>query len=322
MSISDRAWQGNKVMRIKWKPTVILGYVIIFILIDLYLPAILTSKSHISMTSSAQSSVIPSTNWQMQSSIKIGNDGAQLSQTNYQGNEWYKVSVPTSVMGGLIANEVFKSDPLVGTNLQSIDEAQFRDAFWWFRNTFQLPVLHTNEHAWLKLEGLSYKAQVWLNGSQLGDPTPHNSSYANQIQFTGPFRTYWIDVTASVHSGKINAIAIGLDRAESPYSDFTIHFVDWNPDSPDLNMGILNDVGVRITGPIRLDHSYIVTNDLTTDLAHITVYADLINSSNQTISSVLQGKLGNASFSTPVTIKNGETQTVSIPIEVKHPTIW
>src|SRR5260370_13545850 len=75
-------------------------------------------------------------NWQLQASNKLGGmGGATISQPNYIASSWYKVSVPTTVLAGLVANGVYK-DPYVGMNLQNIDSQSFSSTSWWYRTTF------------------------------------------------------------------------------------------------------------------------------------------------------------------------------------------
>ena len=260
--------------------------------------------------------------WQVQSSDRVGDNGAQFSQPHYENIDWLPTSVPTSVMGALVANQTFASDPLYGMNLQNISDAPFVNARWWFRRVFDLPDLSGDRRVWLKLEGLNYRAQVWFNGTQLVDPMPQNAQYASQIQFTGTFRTYMLDVTSLVHARALNALAIGITRAQSPYQDYTIHFVDWNPDPPDLDMGILNGATLLITGPVRLDHPYIVTNSLANDTANVTVYADVVNGQQQPISGTLSGTVAGASFTQHISLGAGTTQTVTTTFAIAHPDLW
>src|ERR1700743_543131 len=42
--------------------------------------------------------------WQMQSALKVTDKGDVVSQSKFQPQGWYKVSVPTTIIAGLLAN--------------------------------------------------------------------------------------------------------------------------------------------------------------------------------------------------------------------------
>ncbi len=51
---------------------------------------------------------------------------------------WYKVSVPTTIIAGLLANKVYDFDPFYGMNFEKLKDPKL-DAPWWFRKEFTLP---------------------------------------------------------------------------------------------------------------------------------------------------------------------------------------
>ena len=42
--------------------------------------------------------------WMIQSSAKAGTDGAAISSTTYNPTDWYRATVPSTVVGALIEN--------------------------------------------------------------------------------------------------------------------------------------------------------------------------------------------------------------------------
>ena len=68
---------------------------------------------------------------------------------------WIPAQVPSTVMG------------VLGENTQ-IDKKQF-DKGWTYRATFEMPELKEGEHALLDFDGISYRANVWLNNEQIAD---------------------------------------------------------------------------------------------------------------------------------------------------------
>ncbi len=82
-----------------------------------------------------------------------------------------------------------------------------------------------------KLEGLSYRANVWLNGTQLSSSTAT----------AGQFRALEFDITPYISYSSTNALAVQVYRAvdpRNPGGDLAVTFVDWNPNPPNWNMRI------------------------------------------------------------------------------------
>jgi len=159
--------------------------------------------------------------WQMQSSALIGDEGAELSMPGQLSGTWYKTEVPTTVLSALIRHGVYP-DPYVGTNNMMIPDAhdvhnkRFNLARfshlpdksnpwmkpWWFCREFQVPRDYRGKVIWLNLDGINYRADVWLNGQQIG--------HAKDI--AGMFKRYRFDVTRQIQPGTTNALANPVPR--------------------------------------------------------------------------------------------------------------
>jgi len=275
-----------------------------------------------------------STGWALQSSAKVSDGGAAISTAGYAATGWYPVTVPSSVIGGLLQNNVY-ADPYFGQNFTSINAADF-SVPWWYRTEFTLPASENGKRVWLKLEGLSYRANVWLNGTQISKST--YPATATQPDTIGQFRAFEIDITQYVSYSGSNALAVQVYRAVNPNNvggDLGLTFVDWNPNAPDWNMGILNDVVVSTTGPVNVRNPLVVTNLPSLTTANLTVVAELRNGSGSSVSGTLQGMIsdshGNsvATFQQPVNnIAAGATQQVTFTpsafsqLKVTNPDLW
>ena len=163
--------------------------------------------------------------WQMQSSVLIGDAGASLSMPGQLPAACYKTKVPTTVLGALIRHGVCP-DPYIGTNNMMIPDAN--DAHnkrfdlakfshmpdksnpwakpWWFCREFQIPSDYRGKVVWLNLDGINYRADVWLNGQQIGS--------AKDI--AGMFKRYRFDVTRQLQPGTTNARAICVHPVDLP----------------------------------------------------------------------------------------------------------
>ena|SRR3569833_2212613 len=75
--------------------------------------------------------------WQMQSVTKDASPGNVVSQSKFMPKGWYKVSVPTTIIAGLLANKVYDFDPFIGMNFEKLKDPAL-DKPWWFWLVFSL----------------------------------------------------------------------------------------------------------------------------------------------------------------------------------------
>ncbi len=254
--------------------------------------------------------------WFIKSSAKTSLNGEQLSTEGTDfGNEWYKASVPSTIMGALTAENELYADAFYGKNYNKIDREQF-DTAWWYRTSFDVPQLKEGQRAELAFDGLSYRADVWLNGKQI----------ASADEFFGPFRRFAFDVTDVLKEK--NFLAVRIYRWQK--GEFNIGFVDWNPRPADESMGIFRPVWLRYSDAVSLRNPAVRAKVDTIDYneAWLTVEATLCNASDKDVSGTLHGEFENGEFEYPVELAAGETKTVKITSEdvkelrVKNPRLW
>ncbi|HEY4194303.1 MAG TPA: hypothetical protein VGM63_02130, partial [Mucilaginibacter sp.] len=140
-------------------------------------------------------------NWQMQSTQKDHTPAGTVSTDRFDPKGWYKVSVPSTIIAGLLTNKVYDFDPFYGTNLKKLEDPAL-DHPWWFRKVFELPASEKGKNVVLKLHGINYKANVWLNGVMIAD----------SIRIKGPFRVIELDVTKQIKSSGNNVLALEILR--------------------------------------------------------------------------------------------------------------
>lgn len=254
--------------------------------------------------------------WFIQSSAVTALDGVQLSTEGTDcGDNWYKASVPSTIMGALTEKNGLYADAFMGKNYAEIDREQF-DTTWWYRTSFDVPALKDGQRAELAFDGVSYRADVWLNGKQV----------ASADEFFGPFRQFSFDVTDLL--AEKNYLAVKVYRWQK--GEFNIGFVDWNPRSADESMGIYRPVWLRYSDAVSLKNPAIRSKVDTVDFdeAWLTVEATLCNASDKAVSGKLYGEFENGSFEYPVDLAAGETKTVKVTAEdarklrVKNPRLW
>jgi len=272
---------------------------------------------------SAQQKLILKDGWAMQSSFTTAINGADVSQKGYSTAQWYKVSVPTTIIAGLLANHVYAFDPFMDTNLARIAGPQF-DTSWWFRKEFTLPAGQKGKNVVITMHGINYKANIWFNGTLIADTAAAK----------GPFRFFELDVTKLVKYNGSNVLALEITRPFNPNrrgGDLAIDYADWIHYPADYNGGIINNVEVNIYDKVAVLHPFVETNfDLPSlKTAHLTVYADVVNYSDAPVDAVVKGKINDdVLFKQKVHLDANERKEISFAPEeykqlnISNPKIW
>lgn len=249
--------------------------------------------------------------WKVQSSAKTTTDGSRLGDTS----GWYDATVPSTTMGVLMDNGALPADLLDGFNYKNVDRTQF-DAPWWWTTSFDLPKLDRNNRVTLDLDGISYRADVWVNGKLVA---PADSVY-------GTFRRHSLDITPYVK--KNNTVALLVHKAKG--GEPNIGFVDWNPRPADESMGVFRPVWVHVTDGVAISKPVVKTrvNTETLKEADLFVEAYLTNTTARPVTGTFRGTFEGGKFAKTVTLEPGATTTVYVsPVDspdlhVDNPRLW
>jgi beta-galactosidase/beta-glucuronidase len=257
----------------------------------------------------------------LQSSALIKASGEELSAVQYKSDVyWFPVKVPSTVLTGLVANNVYP-DPYSGMNNMLIPDAsdEFNKQYklekfshlpndpnpwkkpYWYRTTFNVPSVDQGRHFQLIFKGINYRAAVWVNGKQLADSS----------DMAGMFAEYSLDISGIIKAGGENAIAVkiypldnpGLPSAEQlealgdfypnggPTGDIGKNVTmlcsagwDWIPPVRDRNIGLWLPVYLRTSGGVTISHPKLVSelpNLPDTGLAKISLNLTLLNHNNK-----------------------------------------
>ncbi|MGH9736701.1 MAG: glycoside hydrolase family 2 protein [Candidatus Acidiferrales bacterium] len=271
--------------------------------------------------------------WTIQSSCKISADGAQVSSSGFVTKGWYPATVPTTVVAALVADKIYPN-PYFAQNLRSIPGTTYPiganfsllpmaqdspfNCSWWYRTEFTVPSAEPGRHVWLDFGGINNRANVWLNGHQIAGVT----------DVVGAYRTYEFDVTPYVRRAAKQVLAVEV-FAQRP-QDLGINWVDWNPAPPDKDMGLWRPVYLRTSGPVAVRHPFVSTHfsDASLDRADLTVQTELHNASKDSVSGVLEGRIGPTQFQQAVTLQAGETRAIRFSpdqfaqLQFKNPKVW
>ena len=285
-------------------------------------PALLTLL--IAQLAAAAPAMLLRQGWAIQSSDEVHATGDAISKPSFPARDWYAATVPSTVLSALVEDRVYP-DPYTGMNLRSLPGVQYPISFnfsnipmppespfrhsWWYRTDFQLSADYKGKTIWLAFDGISFRANVWMNGRKI----------ASADKLAGTWRLFEFDVTAAAHPGEPNALAVEV-LAPLPH-DLATTFVDWNPQPPDKNMGLWRDVRISATGPVAVRFPSVTTH-LVSDEAQLTVRVELKNAENHAVDGVLHGKIEAMEFSQPVRLDAHETRVVHSQLKVAHPRLW
>ncbi|HEX8325778.1 MAG TPA: glycoside hydrolase family 2 protein [Tepidisphaeraceae bacterium] len=281
-----------------------------------------------------------STGWQLQDTAKVPEPGEIVSKPDYTPAQWYKATVPGTVLTTLV-NEGVYPEPLYGENNRpdKIPESLCRTSYW-YRNVLTIPNRAADERTWLNFDGINYIAEIWVNGRQAG-------------RVRGAFARGIFDITDYVTPGQPTAVAVKILPPPTPGNpqeqtqalgtggNGGIHTQDgatflssqgwdWIPAIRDRNMGIWQKVWVSHTGPVRVEHPLVVT-DLPLpkiDSADLTVTATVRNVTDQLCEGRLIGSIGDVTFEQPVTLQPNESRLVKFSpdttpnLRFNQPKLW
>jgi exo-1,4-beta-D-glucosaminidase len=258
--------------------------------------------------------------WQLRSAANVADTGAAISQPGYSAAGWYPITVPSTVLAGLVANNVYQNI-YFGTNLKSVPDLTGQN--WWYRGEFTAPAASSGQASWLRFKGISYRAQIWLNGTQLD---------ANAV---GTMVAHEYNVTSLIRPGALNAVAILVTPPAHDCKDLSFCTVDWNPEAPDMNAGLWGKALLDTTGAVALRDPYVKTvlPLPSTGSADLTVYVDALNATNAPVTATISGTIAKVPFPTisvsqTVTLAANERREIvfdpgSYPqLHVTNPVLW
>jgi exo-1,4-beta-D-glucosaminidase len=266
-------------------------------------------------------SATPIAHWQIQSSAKAQQSGAEVSSAGYSTREWYPVSGRATVMAGLLENGTYKN-VFYSDNLRAAEEPDSSgNVFvipWWYRTEFTLVEGGRETRTLLRINGIIASADVWLNGNLV----------AEQAAVAGAYPVHELDVTQWVRAG-INTLALRVVPAD-PRSSLSIGWVDWNPTPPDHNMGPWRGMDIVRRGPVEIGSPQVTSTLSLPDLsrAALTVKVQARNLDTSAHDATITGVVAGVSLRRTIHLDAGQTQTLSFSpksdpsLDLNHPQVW
>jgi exo-1,4-beta-D-glucosaminidase len=269
--------------------------------------------------------------WKLQSSCQVQAKGDQVSAAGFDDSKWHAAEVPGTVFGALVTDKSVP-DPDYGLNLKQTpgfsegkipfadrempESSPYKCSFWW-RTEFATPEGMSKSAAWVHFLGINYRANVWLNGRQIGD----------RSEVAGAYRAFEFRVNELLKKSGKNALAVEVFAPEK--YDLGMTWVDWNPTPPDKDMGIWREVFLSETGDVTLQRPF-VNSKLSSDYksAALTASALLTNTTDHPVKATLRVELAGADLSQPVELAAKESKTVQLTpeqfaqLKLASPHLW
>ena len=292
--------------------------------------------------------------WKMIKAGDATDPGEKISLSNYATTNWMPAIVPGTVLNSLVYNQKYP-EPYYGINnkiesklIPDISETG-RDFYtYWFRTDFTVPQSFKGKTVWLQLDGINYRAEVWVNGNLLSTMNGmFIQDYINVTDFVKvgeknglAIKVYPVDVPGSAkpkswgaagefHNGGNGNIGLNTTMLMTVGWDFT--FMDG---IRDRNTGIWKNISLYATGRVALRHPF-VKSELRKpdyDQARETVSVEIINpsTSNRVISCKVKGEIvgENITFEKTFRLMRGEEKTATFSPEefpqliINSPKLW
>ncbi|MFJ3306816.1 discoidin domain-containing protein [Streptomyces sp. NPDC086549] len=281
--------------------------------------------------------------WDLTMDDWAGADGAALSGTSVDTSRWLPATVPGTVLSSLV-DQGHLPDPVAGLNNLHVPEALSRHA-WWYRRQFRLPKgirAGAGRHIWLEFDGVNHKADVWLNGSQVGTLTfPFaRAAYDVTKQLADGDQTLAVKISPMPFPGSpgdkgaaglafVDAGANMMNRNSPTY--LAASGWDWMPALRDRAAGIWNHVRLRSTGAVVIGDPRVDTRlpDLPdTRTAELTLVVPVRNADTEARRVTVTAAFGDVRVTQTVAVPGGDSTDVTFTpadhpqLRLHEPRLW
>ena len=127
--------------------------------------------------------------WKLLSQSFVADDGGKISTRGYDDSRWLPATVPGTVLTSYLKPGAVP-DAFYGDHQSQVSD-WFCRCNWWYRTEVELPESYRGKRVWLNLDGINYKADIFVNGSPVG-------------KMAGAFIRGRFDVTDKVNVGRKN----------------------------------------------------------------------------------------------------------------------
>jgi len=275
--------------------------------------------------------------WRLQRDSLVQGGGEAISKPGFHDADWLAATVPGTVLTSYL-NAGAVPDPDFGDNQLMVSDSFFYADFW-YRDEFTAPLMARGKHVWLSFDGINWKADVFLNGAKVG-------------RIEGAYMRGRFDVTALVHPGARNALAVRIEKPATPgmvkekgagrdvgnggalgADNPTFHASagwDWMSTIRGRNTGIYADVCLTQSGPVTIEDPLVTTTLPLPNTSHadIAIEATLRNRESKPVAGKLRLRFGPVAAETAVTLQASSSETVKLDastnatLRLANPRLW
>jgi hypothetical protein len=290
--------------------------------------------------------------WKMK---KAGDENATaetISRPDFAENKWMPAIVPGTVLNSLVYNKIYP-EPYYGINnklsaklIPDIAETGLEFYTYWFRTEFKIPADYKNKTVWLQVDGINYRAEIWLNGNLVST-------------ISGMFMQQFIDITDFSLIGEKNALAIKVFPIDIPGTNKAkpwrprgenknggdgniglnttmLMSVGWDftfkDGIRDRNTGIWRSISLYATNKVALRHPFVRSNlsNPNYDRSAETISVEVENTLMHPVKCIVKGEIAgeNIKFEKEVELVRSENKEVEFTAKdfpqllIQHPRLW
>ncbi len=275
--------------------------------------------------------------WKLAAAPGISASAKQIASPGFDTHGWLAADVPGTVLTTMIARGLYP-DPDFGLNNLAIPESLNKQDYW-YRAEFRSPQGTDQSHLHLVLNGVNYRAMVWLNGECLGE-------------MTGAFKRGVFDAAGRLHPDETNVLAIRVSPAPHPGipnvqsiafgaglnggameldgpTFMATEGWDWFPPMHDRDTGLWQDVHLVASGAVILGDPQVVTHLPLPDIsqAYVRIDVPLQNNAAHTVKGMVTAAFEGVSVQKEVSLPPGESVLHLTPAEfsqlhLEKPRLW
>ncbi len=274
--------------------------------------------------------------WTLQRGPQVLAGGEAISAAGYKDTDWVVATVPGTTLTSYLNIDAVP-DPNYGQNQLHVSDSFFYADFW-YRTEFQASAVTPGQLQWLNLDGINWKAEIFLNGAKLG-------------RVDGAFLRGRFDVTSQLKPGA-NALAIcvlkndtpgsckqktlekaakngGGPGADSPTYQASVGW-DWISTIRGRNTGVWGNVYLQTTGAATLEDP-LVTSVLPlpeVSRADVSLEVFAVNHTPKPFAGVLHGKFGEIALEQRVELGANERKAITLSpathkqLHMRNPQLW
>jgi hypothetical protein len=274
--------------------------------------------------------------WSLTNAMFVHDDPSTISTAAFE-SDWLPAIVPGTVLASYLTAGAIP-DPNYANQQEQISEEFFTRNDFWYRNSFEIASNCQGKRLWLVFAGVNWKADVYLNGKELGKI---EGAYVRQrFEITensvcGGKNCLAVRIHKVAHPGEIlhkqlgklypNGGILGID---SPTSVSSIGW-NWLPTIRGRNIGIWDDVRFEMSGDVLLIDPWVAsTVSQNNEEAQLTVRTEVQNLSSVPCHCTLNLQMEDQAYRLELSLGPHEVRQVAIDqnswrvLAIKNPRLW